>query len=173
MLNAMQFKTFVWPHNPKHYAIRFERSLVIHKLPLGEYTVEDLGRTARILEGSGEFYGEDAYETFKKLASLHYQKTPGLLIHPLWQSSSVCFERLSLLEEPRENYVQYAFRFVETNETVQQTQSEQPKRLILSAGQTLWDVCRQYGVSTEALLERNPQLTTCNDAETGEAVYLP
>ena len=173
MLNAMQFKTFVWPHNPRTYAIRFERSLAIHRLPFGEYSVEDLGRTARVLEGTGEFYGEDAYETFKKLASLHYQKTPGLLIHPLWQSSSVYFQRLDLLEEPRENYVRYAFRFVESNEAAENGESEQPKHLILSAGQSLWDVCRQYAVTTEALLARNPQLATVNDAEAGEEAYLP
>ncbi len=173
MLKSMQFETFLWPHNPKTYSIRFERSLVVHKLPLGGYTVEDLGRGARILEGTGEFFGPDAYKTFGKLASLYYRRKPGLLIHPLWQSSKVYFDRLTLLQAPGENYVQYAFRFVEAPDSEQPKRSETPGQLTLSAGQTLWDVAQQYGLSTEALLRKNPQLRTCNDAQPGEAVYLP
>lgn len=173
MLTAMQFDTFVWPHNPRIYSIGFSRSTVIHKLPFGTYTVEDLGRGARIMEGEGEFYGKDAYATFRRLASLFYRQMPGVLLHPLWQSSSVYFDMLKLMEEPQENYLRYAFRFVEAPTfSAVSAQQTAPSSLTLSAGDTLWSVAKQHGLTVQELLHRNPNYATCNDARTGEVVRL-
>ncbi len=113
MLSAMQYKDFVWPHNPKTYSITYTHRVVQHKLPFGSYTLEDLGGCAREMEGEGEFYGPDAYDTFRRLACVFASANPGVLIHPLWQSTKVYFTQLRLLQEPREDYVAYAFHFVE------------------------------------------------------------
>lgn len=173
MLQAMQFDDFVWPHNPKTYTIRFSRGLTVRKQPFGTYTVEDQGVTARVMEGSGEFFGPGAYETFRQLASRYYRTKPGVLLHPLWQSSSVYFDRLELLEEPGEDHVRYAFRFVESPEEPTKSADAAQNAARLGAGQTLWALARQHGTSTQAILARNPQLATCNDAQPGEVVYLP
>lgn len=172
MLTAMQFESFVWPHNPKTYTIRFQRQTVIHKLPFSTYTVEDLGRTARVMEGKGEFFGKDAYKTFRKLASLFYKQMPGVLLHPLWQSANVYFDRLELLEEPRENYVRYAFRFVESPLPSTASAQQSVSQTVLGAGQTLWSVAQAHGMTAQTLLSRNPGLATCNDAQLGQAVML-
>lgn len=171
MLSAMQFESFIWPHNPRTYRIGFVRNLVQHPLPGVGYSLEDLGMNARVMEGVGEFYGKDAYKTLGELASLFYRGKPGLLLHPLWQSSQVYFDRFEVLEEPREDYVRYAFRFVEAPEPVAESAAAQ-QSVILSAGQTLWSVAQQYEVSTAELLARNPQLRTCHDAAAGKAVRL-
>ena len=172
MLTAMQFETFIWPHNPATYTLRYARNLVVHPLPYNTYSVEDLGTVPRVMEGVGEFFGKDAYHTFLELAALYDRQSPGVLLHPLWQSSCVYFDLLQAMQEPREDYIRYAFRFVEAAPNAQQRGLPEQTQFRVSAGQTLWDVAQQVGRSTAELLLRNPQLRTCNDLQAGEAVRL-
>ena len=46
------------------------------------------------MRGEGEFCGEDAYAQFGELANVFYEKGPGILIHPLWQTASAYFVEL-------------------------------------------------------------------------------
>ena len=108
ILSPMRFKNFVWPHNPRVYSIAFERKLAVHKIPFGRYRVQSLGQTRRVLRGQGEFAGERAYETFKALASIFYEETPGVLVHPVWMTTTAWFAGLELRQEPRRDYVAYS-----------------------------------------------------------------
>lgn len=56
MLN-MQYKSFVWPNNPKTYTLSCERRTVVQKIPMGGFEVQDLGATCMVLRGEGEFLG--------------------------------------------------------------------------------------------------------------------
>ena len=112
-LERMRYKTFVWPHNPRTYAITYERKMAVNKVPFGRYYLQDLGLTRRVMRGEGEFVGEGAYDTFKELATLFYEDSPGLLVHPVWQASKAWLVGLTLGQEPRENYVKYTFEFWE------------------------------------------------------------
>ena len=66
-LSPMRYKDYIWPHNPRTYTITYSRSLAEHKVPYGRYVLENMGQTARVMQGEGEFTGEGAYEEFKKL----------------------------------------------------------------------------------------------------------
>lgn len=112
-LSTMRYKGFIWPHNPRVYSISFERKAALRKIPFGNYHIQDLGLTRRVMRGEGEFVGEDAYQQFKKLATVFYDNGPGTLIHPLWDTSSAWFMELSLEQEPRPDYVKYRFAFWE------------------------------------------------------------
>ena len=116
ILSPMRFKNFVWPHNPRVYSIAFERKLAVHKIPFGRYRVQSLGQTRRVLRGQGEFAGEGAYDTFKALASVFYEETPGVLVHPVWMTTTAWFAGLELRQEPRRDYVAYSFEFWEEND---------------------------------------------------------
>ena len=70
MLSPMRYKSFTFPHNPKIYTISYERQTATHKVPMGIYTMQDLGRNCRVLSGEGEFYGRDAYDIYKMLATV-------------------------------------------------------------------------------------------------------
>ena len=83
-LTPMQYKGYVWTHNPRTYTIRYQRQVAVHKIPFGRYTMQDLGLTRRVMTGEGEFFGPKAYEEFKKLSSVFYEGGPGTLIHPVW-----------------------------------------------------------------------------------------
>ena len=90
-LTPMQYKSYVWPHNPRTYTIQYVRKVAVHKVPFGRYAMQDLGLGRRVMKGEGEFYGAGAYEEFKKLASVFYHSGPGTLIHPVWQSAKAYF----------------------------------------------------------------------------------
>ena len=57
--------------------------------------------------------GEGAYDTFKQLATVFYEETPGALIHPVWVATTAWFVGLELEQEPRSDYVRYSFEFWE------------------------------------------------------------
>ena len=113
ILSPMRFKNFVWPHNPRVYSITYERKLAAHKIPFGRHYLQSLGQTRRVLRGEGEFVGEGAYDTFKALANVFYEEAPGVLVHPVWMTTTAWFAGLELRQEPRRDYVAYAFEFWE------------------------------------------------------------
>ncbi len=132
-LSPMRFKTFVWPHNPRVYSITYERKMAANKIPFGRHYLQSLGQTRRVFRGEGEFVGEGAYHTFKQLATVFYEETPGPLIHPVWTATTAWFVGLELEQEPRSDYVRYSFEFWEvmpgfraelTSRKLEKTESE-------------------------------------------------
>ena len=43
----MRFGSFVWPNNPRTYTISCKRQTAVHKVPMGGFVVQDLGRGRR------------------------------------------------------------------------------------------------------------------------------
>ena len=139
-----------------------------------------------MLEGQGEFVGEGAYDTFKELASLFYQGGPGLLVHPVWQTSSAYFTELSLLQRPLPDYVSYRFAFAEDftgyraglellsdsagaeggGPAAQRTHQ-------VVQGDTLWAIGERYGVTLRELLAANPAIRNPNLIHPGDKVVIP
>ena len=93
LLKPMRFKDYTWPHNPEIYAVEYRRQIAAHKIPLGGWYLQDLGRTYRIFRGEGIFAGERAYEEFQTLAEVFDQTGPGLLVHPVWRTVSASRNR--------------------------------------------------------------------------------
>lgn len=192
-LSSMQFKDFVWPHNPRVYSIDYRREMALHKLPFGRYHLQNLGQTRRVMQGEGEFVGPFAYRDFKRLASLFYDETPGVLIHPIWQSAKAYFVELSLRQEPREDYVRYRFVFWECPEVSsgasltllggtaggarqaaqgEAAGTETVRYHMVQKGDSLWKIAGNYGLSVAALLQLNPQIKNPNLVYPGERVRL-
>lgn len=189
LLTPMRYKNYVWPHNPAVYSIAYQRQAAVHKVPFGRYCTQDLGMTARVMRGQGEFAGAGAYEEFKKLASVFYQDGPGLLIHPLWQASDAYFTELRLEQQPLPDYVRYSFAFQERynsynenltvlsspGEAVGGSQAEGTEAVVhsVSGGDTLWAVAARYGVSLADLLTANPDIKNPNLIHVGQQVVIP
>lgn len=185
----MRYKTFVWPHNPKTYTITYERKMAVNKVPFGRYYLQDLGLTRRVMRGEGEFVGEGAYNRFKELASLFYDNSPGLLIHPVWQAAKAYFVGLTLGQEPREDYVRYTFEFWEccdrydsAGRTVTATETGSGAEAEAAApeerwhqvvqGESLWAIAAKYGVELNALIALNPQIKNPNLIYVGQKVRV-
>ena len=177
MLSAMRFKDFTWPHNPRTFRVLWRRRVCVLDAPGGRYHVQELGRTCRILRGEGEFCGPTAYADFERLQRVFLSDGAGTLVHPLWHSQRVFFTRLELIQEPRQDYVAYAFEFTETREE----ETEQPRkgvealpeeRYTLAPGDTAWSVCARFGLTIQALLALNPGLSNPNALASGQEVRV-
>lgn len=188
-LTPMQYKGYVWPHNPRTYTIRYERKVAVHKIPFGRYAMQDLGLTRRVMTGEGEFYGPGAYDEFKKLATVFYQSGPGALIHPVWQSAKAYFVDLALAQEPRKDYVRYTFTFWEDFEgysqsltaktavgtattTTTTTAAASGQYHTVVKGETLWAIAQTYGSTLGRLMVLNPQIKNPNVITPGQRVRV-
>ena len=183
-LTPMKYKTYVWPHNPRTYTISYERKVALHKIPFGRYVMQDLGLSRRVMKGEGEFYGENAYDEFKKLASVFYQGGPGLLIHPVWQSARAYLVELSLAQEPKKDYVRYTFTFWEENDGGTSAPApggggESPapppdtaQYHTVRQGETLWTIAAAWGVTVGWIMERNPQIKNPNVITPGQQIQV-
>lgn len=180
-LSSMRFKDYVWPHNPRTYEIGFTRDVAVHRVPFGAYVLQQMGRRQRILRGEGEFVGEGAYAEFKKLATVFYESTPGMLTHPLWDTAQAYFVSLRLKQEPREDYVSYSFEFWECYDHYR----EKPERVLPAAGaqgaaetytvehgDSFQSIARAHGLTTAALLALNPQIRNPNALRAGETLRV-
>lgn len=191
-LAPMRYKTYTWPYNPRVYVIEFERKMAVHKVPFGRYHLQDLGLTRRVMRGEGEFLGPGAYDEFKKLASVFYDNGPGLLTHPVWQTSSAYFVELSLKQEPREDYVCYTFTFWEdysgcvtepiptvsnrASAYIAGTEAEpglgRTQHHTVVKGETLWGIAAVYGLTLDSLIALNPQIANPNLIYPGQQVRV-
>lgn len=198
LLSPMRYKDYIWPHNPATYSITYERLIASHKVPFGRYYMQDLGLSCRVMRGQGEFFGADAYEEFKRLATVFYGGGPGLLIHPIWQISNAYFTALKLEQAPLPDYVRYSFQFQERYDGYSEELSalsggvESGKSTggvgasaltaetggrsavyTVVSGDTLWGVALRYGVSLSELLAANPGIKNPNLIYVGEQVVVP
>lgn len=194
MLSPMRYKDFTWPHNPRWYTIEYERVLAVDKVPFGRYHLQDLGPTRRVMRGEGEFIGPEAYRQFQQLAAVFYREGPGLLIHPVWQCANAYFAELSLRQEPRKDYVRYAFAFWESYDGYEDSLRTETARTgtggtgggsgpgtgpagsgtwhTIRRDESLWSIARSYGMSLTELIGRNPQIKNPNLILAGEKVRV-
>jgi len=187
-LTAMRYKDYVWPHNPRVYTIEYQRKMGEQKVPFGRYALQDLGPAKRVMRGEGEFVGLEAYQEFKRLATVFYEDGPGLLVHPVWQTANAYFVELSLRQEPRPDYVRYTFAFwegyeghstgIQVEEAPSGTQDgtagneSAGQWYTVRRGDTLWGIAQRNGLSLTAIISLNPQIKNPNLILPGEKVRL-
>lgn len=179
-LEPMRFKDYVWPHNPRVYEINYKKDIVSHRMPFGLYTLQNMGRQHRVMRGEGEFAGQGAYEEFKKLATVFYDSKPGVLTHPLWDTTTAYFAALQVEQEPTENYVRYSFEFWECYsgydaeiKELGQSGGESGGTEVehcVEEGENIWSIAAKYDVAAEEIVEANP--TVKNPAALGSGLVL-
>lgn len=114
-MEKLSYKTFVWPQNPHTYQEEYLREPQYTKNDADEYVFSGMGPMKRTITGSGVFFGEDAFSSFRSLAALFSQTTAGTLDHPVWGQRNAYFTGLEMTQEPKENYVSYRFEFREAD----------------------------------------------------------
>ncbi len=63
----MQYKNYIWTHNPKNIEILSNRDVKENTLPYFGSVFQDYGRKKRIVKGIGEFFGSDCLSQYNTL----------------------------------------------------------------------------------------------------------
>lgn len=169
----MRYKDFVWPNNPSSCYLELKKEVATHKYPGNSFQLEELGEGQRIFRGQGEFYGEFAYTYMESLVRTYEEKGPGALIHPVLELRQAYFTELTLLEEPRENYVAYTCVFQEDGSIEEAgTELSATEGYTVRMWESLWDVAEKCGTTVELLLSLNPWIRNPNRLELGRQVKL-
>ena len=111
-MNFLSYKTFVWPHNPYTYRETTTRTPEYYTQD-GETYFGGMSGLKRTISGSGVFYGEDAYDQYKKLQKVAEEMSAGNLEHPIFGIRYCYLTLLEVTQEPKENYVSYRFEFTQ------------------------------------------------------------
>ena len=111
-MDYLSYKTFVWPQNPHIYREITTRTPEYYTQD-GEVYFRGMSALKRTIIGSGVFYGEDAYEQYKKLQKLSEDMAAGNLEHPIFGIRFCYLTLLEVTQEPKENYVSYRFEFTQ------------------------------------------------------------
>ena len=148
-------------------------------MPFGAYVLQGMGRRQRILRGEGEFAGEGAYAQFKKLATVFYDPTPGMLSHPLWDTAHAWFVSLRLTQEPREDYVSYSFEFWECDSstgtsgfTPSEPDFERTVYIAARENDTLSSIASRNNTTISLMKKLNPQISETDILYAGRLVRI-
>lgn len=120
-MEALSYKTFVWPHNPHTYREECVREAQYYTQD-GETYYKGMGEMRRVISGEGAFFGADAFTQFRELVKVFEDGSAGNLEHPVWGIRYCYFTLLELIQEPKDNYVSYRFAFTQAK-----TNGEVPK----------------------------------------------
>ena len=171
---AMRYKSFTWPNDPRTYTLSCQRQTALHKIPMGGFVVQDLGRTGTVMRGEGEFFGPNAYDSFRRLLQVFQQPGAGLLLHPMWQTGNAYFTQLRLTQEPRRDYVAYAFEFCEGSGggVLSAAGAAAKGYYVMQEADTLWSVAQRYDLRMRELLAMNPEIANPNHVRAGQKVRI-
>lgn len=171
---AMRYKSFIWPNDPRTYTLSCQRQTALHKIPMGGFVVQDLGRTGTVMRGEGEFFGPNAYDSFRRLLQMFQQQDAGLLLHPMWQTGNAYFTQLRLTQEPRRDYVAYAFEFCEGSGggVLSAAGAAAKGYYVMQEADTLWSVAQRYDLRMRELLAMNPEIANPNHVRAGQKVRI-
>lgn len=114
-MESMKFKDYVWGNNPYTCSYTSQRDIVKHRYPeLSGAELEGFSADGAVVTGSGEFFGEGAYNKWMELVEIYKDNAVGEFFHPVFRDiTHAAMKKLDATVEPRENYVAYTFEFWE------------------------------------------------------------
>lgn len=110
-MEKLVFRTFTWPQNPDKLQHSYVREPVYTKDVEGNAVFSGMGAGKCTITGSGAFFGDGAYDSFRALMALFEEGACGDLKDPTWGAYTVYLTELELTQEPKSDYVAYRFTF--------------------------------------------------------------
>ena len=154
----MQYKDYIWPRNPKEINITVENNVKDIEIPKNGSVLQTYGRKKRIVNGVGEFVGENCFNDFKTLFSLFKKSVSKseYLCVPNVDPFLAVFKNLKLLGDPSPELVTYTFTFWENTENLYKNEVNNKTDYYITIGnETLWDIAINYEIAIEDLLNLN------------------
>ena len=109
----MQFKDFVFPHEPSKLEVGAVNRLGVGHCPGYGPVIQELGVQQRVITGEGAFFGPEAGDQYRRLEELFFQQTPGRLVLPGHTAVTAHFSKLGWLGEGDGQVIRYSFEFLE------------------------------------------------------------
>lgn len=170
-MTKLKFGGFAFPHNPKKLQIEWNKNLKVFRPPDSAVVIQNLGADYRVITGSGEFYGDDAFTQFLALSKAFQQTGKGLLTLPGLDSFYAEFHSLKLTGEAGENTIAYSFEFWEIPGTQVETTAAQ-ESYTAADKDNLWTISAATGLSVQTLMALNPGVKNPFDLTAGTEVAL-
>lgn len=166
----MRYAGFVWRHNPYSLMFQSEKNTVELLPPYFASDVRAFSEKPCLIKGEGELFGEDCIEQYIRLKTLFSRRQEGVLSIEGLGSFYVAFISLSMLSQPKDNILSYAFSF--RQKRYQTTDVTEEEYVIASADETLWDIAFQRHMAVEELIRLNPQIRFLDELTQGERVRI-
>ncbi|MDQ5983846.1 MAG: hypothetical protein RUMPE_00875 [Eubacteriales bacterium SKADARSKE-1] len=171
-LNVMEYKNYVWPHNPQKINITTKRNIKEIVVPFSGNVFQDYGREKCIVTGTGEFFGINCMEQFNLLFNVFKESGNGYLRLPDINPFLAVFKSLEIIGQAIPNVITYSFEFWEEVNSILETANEAINYHVISIGETLWDIAAKYNIDIETLVSLNPTIKNINQLLAGERVEL-
>ncbi len=168
----MRYKNYVWKYNPKRLRISHERNIKEIAVPYERSLVRDYGEKRKIVNGIGEFFGEDCIKDFEELKAVFNEGGVGYLILPKMNPFLAVFRAIELEENPQPDYLTYSFEFWECSNGYRCQDPCGSSYYVIKQGESLWNVSNEVGKSIDELMNLNPSIKRPDDVEEGERVKI-
>ncbi len=169
-LVPMRFMGYTWHHNPKNLEISSEKKVASLSVPYNEDIMQYFGEKGVTISGTGELYGSDCLEQYKRLHDIYKKGECAVLCLPQLSAVYACFESLDLIADDKKDVVTYKFVFKTKKQSAKKPCIK--KSVVANKGDTLWDISCRYSVDIDTLIKLNSDIMFINDIEAGKQVVL-
>lgn len=166
----MRFAGYTWHHNPKELKVKCGKTVVKVGVPYFREIVRSFSKKLITVSGTGELYGEDCLEQYKRIKELYEKGEKGILCLPQLMPIYACFDSLVMHASTTPSVITYSFSFTQVDEKEKVNSCDNTFTTL--KGQTLWDISYISGVSVEKLRELNPHIMFINDLKESEVIRL-
>lgn len=169
---VMRFMGYTLHHNPHTLQVISNANISQYCIPDFTELTESIGSKATVVKGEGVFYGENAFEQFAELKQLAKARKADVLsvsgINPFYAYLS----ELKLKCTPVDDYVEYSFTFIESEDYTYKENSTAPNSYIVKQTEDLWDISCKLNIPIERLISLNPQLKNTYDISEGDVIRI-
>ncbi|MCL2068340.1 MAG: hypothetical protein FWH00_00415 [Oscillospiraceae bacterium] len=117
-MNTMQFRDFIFPHNPQSITIRSGNRVVSHLCPGHAESTQNLGGENRVVTCKGAFFGRsytEAVSQLERFRAASANERPGLLFIPGLPPIHAHLKELAVEASGNGEILPYTMVFVEGN----------------------------------------------------------
>jgi hypothetical protein len=169
--SSFRFKNYTFFYHPSSFTITRQRVLREFLLPVNSSVIQDLGKTAMKITGTGYLFGEDCMEQFEKIHDLFLEEGSGALFLPGISPVFCYFEELSVEGNPGPRMLRYRFSFLEDTQRNSGKLAARRSYYVVLAGDTLTVIAAKCRMTVEELLSKNPGLSQDNLKE-GDILWI-
>lgn len=169
---TMRFGGLSVSHNPKTLKITRSKKISSVGLVGGVSRLSNVCDDISKISGTGELYGEDCFLVYDRLLRMCFKNKAEILAIPELGAFRAVLEEISVLAEPKDNFLSVAFSFRAVSS------GKEPERILperyceANRDESLWDISYRFDVPVENLVRLNPHIRKILKLKEGEKVRI-